>query len=73
MVLDPEGWLFRRGEAEDAASIVALSSGGAARVQRGGLSHPFFQRQTSVVLENSGVIDPGAFMDRSVLESEPIG
>jgi len=58
VILDPDGLLFQKVKPEDAPGIVATLKGQAAQVPRGDLRHPFFQRQMSIVLENSGVIDP---------------
>ncbi|HEX9441010.1 MAG TPA: NADH-quinone oxidoreductase subunit NuoF, partial [Roseiflexaceae bacterium] len=42
----------------DAPSIIDALGGAAATVQQGDLSHPFFTRQTPIVLENCGRVDP---------------
>jgi bidirectional [NiFe] hydrogenase diaphorase subunit len=55
---DPAGILFQKVTPEDAPAIVSALKGEATPVARGDLHHPFFTRQLSVVLENSGVIDP---------------
>ena len=55
---DPAGILFLKVTPEDAPAIVSALKGEATAVARGDLQHPFFTRQLSVVLENSGVIDP---------------
>lgn len=56
--VDPEGHLYERVTAEDAASLVGTINGGATQVQRGDPSHPFFTRQKAIVLANSGVVNP---------------
>ncbi len=55
---DPAGVLYERVQPEDAASIVGALNGGKTTVPRGDPSHPFFAKQRSIVLENSGQIDP---------------
>ena len=55
---DPAGILFQKVTPENAPAIVCALKGEATSVARGDLQHPFFTRQLSVVLENSGVIDP---------------
>ncbi|MHC1768609.1 MAG: NADH-quinone oxidoreductase subunit NuoF [Verrucomicrobiia bacterium] len=56
--VDPTGTLFEKVTPEDAPSIVASLTGGATHVQQGDPDQPFFTRQFSVVLQNSGVVDP---------------
>src|SRR5262249_44565029 len=57
--VDPEGPLYERVLPEQAASIVqALDGGPEAQARRGDPRRPFFARQTSIVLENSGRIEP---------------
>ena len=58
VAVDPAGILYQKVAPEDAASIVAALKGGETRVKRGDLNHPFFTQQMSIVLENSGEIDP---------------
>ena len=55
---DPSGVLFEKVTADDAPSIVGSLNGGATSVSKGDPNHPFFTKQVSVVLANSGVIDP---------------
>ena len=43
---------------EDAASVVGTLKGGQTKVQRGDPNSPFFTDQFSIVLANSGVVDP---------------
>ncbi len=50
--------LYEAVKPDDTASIVASLKGDTASAQRGDLSHPFFAGQRSIVLENSGKIDP---------------
>jgi bidirectional [NiFe] hydrogenase diaphorase subunit len=57
------GLLYEKVTPEDAPSIVASLNGGAATAQRGDPNQPFFTRQISVVLENSGLIDPERIED----------
>ncbi len=56
--VDPSGILFEKVAPEDAPSIVAALTGGATQVQQGNPDQPFFTRQVSVVLQNSGIVDP---------------
>ncbi len=58
VAVDPAGILYQKVGPEDAAAIVGALKGGEARVERGDLNHPFFAKQMSIVLENSGEIDP---------------
>ncbi len=55
---DPDGSLFERVEAKDAASVVGTIQGGQTTARRGNPSHPFFTRQLPIVLANSGRINP---------------
>jgi bidirectional [NiFe] hydrogenase diaphorase subunit len=56
--IDPDGPLFEKVTPEQAPGIVAELTGGHADAQRGDPNAPFFTRQASVVLENSGRIEP---------------
>ncbi|MFO0949128.1 MAG: NuoF family protein [Planctomycetota bacterium] len=57
--VDPTGDLFEQVKPIDADSIVASLEGtGEATARRGDPSMPFFARQTSLVLENCGVVEP---------------
>jgi bidirectional [NiFe] hydrogenase diaphorase subunit len=56
--VDPEGILYEKVSPEDAPSLVASTQGGAPGVRRGDTGHPFFSKQLSIVLANSGRIDP---------------
>ncbi len=55
---DGQGPLYQKVTPEDAASLVGTLKGGATAVQLGDPRHPFFTEQFSVVLANSGFIDP---------------
>ena len=55
---DPHNVLYERVTPEDAPKIVAELQGKQTDVKRGNLKHPFFTNQMSVVLENSGLVDP---------------
>ena len=55
---DPDGILYEKVDPADAAAIVAALKGGQAKVAHADPDHPFFKRQMSIVLANSGVIDP---------------
>ena len=52
------GPLYQKVTPEDAASLVATLKGGQTGVQKGNPNDPFFKLQLSVVLANSGYIDP---------------
>jgi len=56
---DPEETLYEKVEPSDARAIIeAVKSGGKADIQTGDPKHAFFTKQQSVVLGNSGEIDP---------------
>ena len=55
---DPDGSLFEKVTPGDAASVVGTLKGGATSVQQGDPKHPFFTGQFSIVLANSGYVDP---------------
>ncbi len=55
---NPQGPLYQRVTPEDAASLVATLKGGKTNVQRGDPAQPFFTNQVSIVLANSGIVDP---------------
>jgi bidirectional [NiFe] hydrogenase diaphorase subunit len=56
--VDPAGTLYQNVTPENGPSIVAALNGGAATAERGDLDSPFFKLQASVILENSGVVEP---------------
>lgn len=56
--LDPPGVLYKRVAAADAPTIVESIHRPVEGLQRGDLSHPFFSRQRSIVLETTGIVDP---------------
>lgn len=55
---DPSGILYEKVSAENAASIAQALKGGLSPVQQGDPKQPFFAKQHSIVLANSGVVDP---------------
>jgi bidirectional [NiFe] hydrogenase diaphorase subunit len=55
---EPEGVLLKKVVESDAAEIVANLDQGTPERLRCSKEQPFFQRQTSIVLENSGRVDP---------------
>jgi bidirectional [NiFe] hydrogenase diaphorase subunit len=55
---DPAGPLYEKVTPEDAALIVAGLNGGQTQVAKGDPDQPFFTRQMSIVLANSGQVDP---------------
>jgi bidirectional [NiFe] hydrogenase diaphorase subunit len=56
--VDRDNTLYEKVTPEDAPSIIAAIDGGKATATRGDLTQPFFTQQMSIVLENSGQIDP---------------
>jgi bidirectional [NiFe] hydrogenase diaphorase subunit len=57
--VDPQSTLYEMVTPEDAPAIIESLKGGASTtVKQGDLNHPFFRKQLSVVLANSGEIDP---------------
>jgi bidirectional [NiFe] hydrogenase diaphorase subunit len=58
--VDPAGTLYEAVAPAHATSIVAAAMGGPEAAARRGDPHdPFFTRQMSVVLENTGLVEPG--------------
>jgi bidirectional [NiFe] hydrogenase diaphorase subunit len=55
---DPGDVLYENVRPSDAASLVAALDGGTTTAKRGDPNRPFFTRQTSIVLANSGVVEP---------------
>lgn len=58
VVIDPPGTLYQKVTPADAESLVGTLKGGTTSVQRGDLASTFFAKQMSIVLANSGVVDP---------------
>jgi len=56
--VDPAGVLYENVTPEDAPSLVASTQGAETAVKRGDPGHAFFKKQHSIVLANSGQIDP---------------
>jgi len=56
--VDPNDALYERVTPEDAASVVGTVKGGQTTVQRGDPQSAFFTKQLSIVLSNSGYVDP---------------
>jgi bidirectional [NiFe] hydrogenase diaphorase subunit len=52
------GPLYLKVRPEDAASLVTTLKGGTTAVEQGDAKHPFFTEQLSIVLANSGYVDP---------------
>ena len=50
--------LYEKVKPEEAAPIIAALNGGKAAIAQGDPNHPFYKKQLSIVLANSGVIDP---------------
>ena len=53
-----QGPLYQKVTPEDAASLIGTLKGGKTKVQRGDPKDPFFTEQMSIVLANSGIVDP---------------
>jgi bidirectional [NiFe] hydrogenase diaphorase subunit len=60
VAVDSEGRgpLYQKVTAEEAPSLVSTLKGGQTSVERGDSNHPFFTEQLSIVLANSGHVDP---------------
>lgn len=56
--VDSQNALYEKVTPEDALELVQTLKGGAPRLKRGDWNHPFFKKQMSIVLANSGEIDP---------------
>ena len=55
---DPDGTLYQRVTPADTASLVGTLKGGETKVEKGDPNSPFFTKQMSIVLANSGLVDP---------------
>lgn len=55
---DPTGILYEKVSPQDAAPIIAALEGAKNNLAKGDPNAPFFAKQHSIVLANSGVIDP---------------
>jgi bidirectional [NiFe] hydrogenase diaphorase subunit len=56
--VDPDRKLYEKVTPEDALELVKSLKGGKTSLKQGDLNHPFFKNQLSIVLANSGEIDP---------------
>jgi len=56
--VDTQNALYEKVTPEDALELIKTLKGGPTKVKRGDLDHPFFKKQMSIVLANSGQIDP---------------
>jgi bidirectional [NiFe] hydrogenase diaphorase subunit len=56
--IDTQDALYEKVTPEDAISLINTLKGGQTGVQRGDPNSPFFKKQMSIVLANSGQIDP---------------
>jgi bidirectional [NiFe] hydrogenase diaphorase subunit len=56
--MNPKRELYHKVTPEDATSLIGTLKGGKTAVQKGNPDGPFFKHQTSIVLENSGEVDP---------------
>ena len=55
---DPQNLLYVKVTAENAPTIIAALQGGKTEIPQADPNSPFFAKQTSIVLANSGIIDP---------------
>jgi bidirectional [NiFe] hydrogenase diaphorase subunit len=55
---DPDGILYEQVDPDAAKSIIAALKGGKAKARVGNPQSPFFTQQKSIVLANSGIVDP---------------
>jgi bidirectional [NiFe] hydrogenase diaphorase subunit len=58
VAIDPLGILLEKVEPEKASWVIEELKGNRTSLRRGNLEDPFFKNQMSIVLENSGTIDP---------------
>jgi len=56
--IDTQDALYEKVSPEDALELINTLKGGTTKVQRGDPNAPFFKKQLSIVLANSGEIDP---------------
>jgi bidirectional [NiFe] hydrogenase diaphorase subunit len=56
--VDPKGALYEKVTPEDARELIATLKGGKTQLKQGDWNAPFFKKQLSIVLANSGEIDP---------------
>jgi len=56
--IDPTDDLYEDVTPDQAASIIEAQTGGTALATKGDSNHPFFARQTKIVRENSGKVNP---------------
>jgi len=56
--IDPQDDIYEEVTPDQAASIIEAQNGGTAEAIKGDSNHPFFARQTKIVRENSGKLDP---------------
>ena len=56
--VDTQNALYEKVAPEDALELIKTLKGGKTKLRRGDLDHPFFKKQQSIVLANSGEIDP---------------
>jgi bidirectional [NiFe] hydrogenase diaphorase subunit len=56
--VNTQGALYEKVTPEDALELVKTLKGGKTKIKRGDFNHPFFKKQLSIVLTNSGEIDP---------------
>ncbi len=58
VAVDPKNELYVKVTTENASSIIAALQGGKAKVEQADPDSAFFTKQLSIVLANSGVVDP---------------
>jgi bidirectional [NiFe] hydrogenase diaphorase subunit len=58
VAVDPKNDLYQKVTTDDAREIIKALNGGVAKATKGNPDSNFFKHQLSIVLENSGMIDP---------------
>jgi bidirectional [NiFe] hydrogenase diaphorase subunit len=56
--IDTQNALYEKVEPENALELISTLKGGKTKIKQGDFNHPFFKKQLSIVLANSGEIDP---------------
>ena len=58
VAVDPNDEIYEKVTPKDAEAVVKALKGSKVKLHKGDTHHPFFDKQLSIVLSNSGVIDP---------------
>ena len=56
--IDTQHALYEKVKPEDALELIQTLKGAKTKIKKGDFNHPFFKKQLSIVLANSGEIDP---------------